>query len=244
MSCLRVVADGVTVDRTAVLVHGGAYLCGSAGGSSGLAARLSRAMAAEVIVPDYRLAPKHQFPAPVDDVVGVVRDLAGQDRPTTNIVLVGDSAGGGIALTAAVRLREADVALGAIVLFSPWVDLELLGSTMESKAAVDPVAALAALGMSVGLYLGGADAGSSDANPLHADLAGLPPMLLQSGSEEVLLDDSVRLALATGGAGVDVALGTPGWPAPRVPVLRGPAEAKEAVDLAGDFVRGVTAGAG
>jgi acetyl esterase/lipase len=243
--CLRAVADDARIARTVVLVHGGAYLCGSARGSSGLAIRLSKAMEAEVIAPDYRLAPEHPFPAPIEDVVGVVRELVGQGRAPGSIVLVGDSAGGGIVVSVALRLRhEAGGDVGAIVCFSPWVDLELLGRTMESKAEADPVGSAMALGMSVGLYLGDADPASPEANPLHADLRGLPPMLLQSGSEEVLLDDSVRLARHAGEAGVDVTLHVqPGLPHVYQYFAALPA-AQDAIERAGEFARRTVIDAG
>jgi acetyl esterase/lipase len=191
--------------RWIVYFHGGGYMCGNPEGVRGTAALLARALDGAVLVPDYRLAPEHPHPAAVDDAVAAIRwllDERGVDP--AKVALLGDSAGGGIVVAATRRLLDARVHPAAVAGWSPWVDLEVTGATIDEKAAVDPIASGQSLTMSAQAYLQGQDAAAL--SPLALDLAGFPPLLVEVGSEEVLLDDSRRLADRARAAGVEVEL--------------------------------------
>jgi acetyl esterase/lipase len=159
----------------------------------------------------YRLAPEHPFPAALDDAVAAFDFLLRKGVAANHIVISGDSAGGGISLATMIRLRDAGKPLpGAAWLVSPWVDLEMTGATIDSKAAIDPLIHREYLAELAAAYLSGASPREPLASPLHADLAGLPPVLIQVGSAETLLDDSVRIAGRLGAA--DVAVQLEIWP--------------------------------
>ena len=156
---------------------------------------------------DYQLAPEHPFPAALEDALAGYRFLLDAGIAPTQIALSGESAGGGLALATVLSLREAGLPLpGCLWLSSPWTDLALTGASLATKAAVDPLLSRAYLAELAGLYLNGADARVALVSPIYADLAGLPPMLIQVGSAETLLDDSVRLAAAAGAVDVSVHL--------------------------------------
>ncbi|MGH9035343.1 MAG: alpha/beta hydrolase, partial [Acidimicrobiia bacterium] len=203
---LRVEIRDAPVDRHLLLLHGGGYMCGNPEGVRDLAARLARAARADVLVPDYRLAPENPHPAAVEDAVRAYRSLVG-DRAPERCAVVGESAGGGLALATMVAVRDQGGPLPAAgCCFSAWLDMTVSGASVTSKAEVDPIASGDSLRMSAQAYLQGQEPTLPLASPLHADLTGLPPLLLQVGSEEVLLDDSTRLAEKARQAGVDVTL--------------------------------------
>jgi acetyl esterase/lipase len=220
-------------------VHGGGYTSGSCVTHRDLAARLSQASGARVFLLDYRLAPEHPFPAAIDDAVaGYEWLLAGGARPQ-QIVISGDSAGGTLVLAALLRLRERAAALPAgAVLISAMTDLTLSGASIESRAAADPLVYRESLAGAIAHYLGPADPRDPLASPLFADLRGLPALLIQVGADEVLLDDSTRLAERARAAGVQVTLEVweamwhvwHGWAA-ELP------EARQAIARIGAFVR-------
>lgn len=195
-------------ERHVVYFHGGGLMCGNPEGVRGTAALLARAADAAVLVPDYRLAPEHPFPAAAEDAFAAVRWMLDEGGAAPRkLALLGDSAGGGLATLCAIRLRDdGSDAPAALVGWSPWVDWTVSGTTIEAKAAVDPIASGQSLTMSAAAYLQGHDPADPAASPLFADLAGLPPMLIEVGSEEVLLDDSRRLAARAEAAGVEVTL--------------------------------------
>jgi monoterpene epsilon-lactone hydrolase len=195
-------------ERHVVYFHGGGLMCGNPEGVRGTAALLARAANAAVLVPDYRLAPENAFPAAAQDAVAAVRWLLAEGGATPDkLALLGDSAGGGLATLSAIALRDGGPGVpAALVGWSPWVDWTVSGSTIEPKAAVDPIASGQSLTMSAAAYLQGHDAADPAVSPLFAELAGLPPMLIEVGSEEVLLDDSQRLAAGAEAAGVEVTL--------------------------------------
>lgn len=201
-----------SLDKRALLyLHGGAYVVGTSQGYRGLAAELARAARATVFAIDYRLAPEHPFPAAVDDAIAAYRGLLDQGFSPSGIAVAGDSAGGGLAIAALVALRDAGLPMPAAALtLSPWVDLGCSGGTITSKAAVDPSLTGEALRAMAAHYLQKAPANAALASPLHADLSGLPPLLIQVGSSEILLDDAVRLASVAGAAGVATRLDI--WP--------------------------------
>lgn len=197
--------------KVVLYLHGGGYCSGSITSHRGLAAAAGRAAGARGLIVGYRLAPEHPFPAPLDDVVAAYRFLLSSGVAPGSIAVAGDSAGGGLAVALALRLRDAGEPLPACLwLISPWVDIALTGRSHETKAAADPILSRAYLDWLAEKYLAGADPKGPVVSPLNADLAGLPPMLIQVGSNETLLDDAVRLAGKAGAANVCIRLEI--WP--------------------------------
>lgn len=200
-------APGANEQRAVLYLHGGGYVQGSPNTHRNLAYNLSRASGARILVLDYRMAPEHPFPAAVVDAVSAWRWLLAQGLAPDAMAIAGDSAGGGLSVAAQVQLRAEGLPLPATsVCISPWVDLEGTGESMTTKADVDPMVGKAVLDWFAGAYLAGAHVRAPLASPLYADLRGLPPMLIQVGSCETLLDDSTRLADVARAAGVDVDL--------------------------------------
>lgn len=187
-------------------VHGGGYNCGSLFVYRDFMGRLARAAGGRVFGVEYRLAPENKFPAAVDDAVAAYRWLLESGVDATSIVTVGDSAGGGLNLALLVALRDRQLPLPAgAICISPWVDLEGLGESIRTKAHVDPWIRPERVSVSTSLYIGrGGDVRHPLAAPLYADLSGLPPLQIIVGSEEVLLDDSTRIAERAREAGVEV----------------------------------------
>jgi acetyl esterase/lipase len=170
-----------------------------------LASQLGVALRAKVYVPDYRLAPESPFPAAVNDVVEVYKGLLDQGIRPSSIIVAGDSAGGGLAISALVALRDRKVTLPAgIVCLSPWCDLGLWARSLDAAPGKDPMISRWLLAEMAAHYLDGAPADAPLASPLYADLRGLPPMLIHVGGEERLLDDSTRMATRAREAGIDV----------------------------------------
>ncbi len=202
-----VIAPGADPGRVMLYLHGGGYTLGSINTHRDLASRLSRAAAARVLVIDYRLAPEHPHPAAVDDATAAYRWLLANGIQPSRLVVAGDSAGGGLTVATLVALRDAGVPLPAAgVCLSPWVDLEGIGESMTTKAAVDSMVQRDGLLKMAAAYLAGQDPRMPLAAPLYANLSGLPPLLIQVGTAETLLDDSTRLAERARKAGVDVTL--------------------------------------
>jgi acetyl esterase/lipase len=190
-----------------VYLHGGGYALGSAQASVGLASDLGRRAKARAISVDYRLAPEHPHPAAVDDALAAYRGLLGEGQPASRIAVAGESAGAGLTLATLIAARDAGLPLPcSAVLMSPWVDLTLSGVSMTGKAAVDPVLSAAALRRRADGYVGIHDRAAPLISPLFADLHGLPPLLIQAGSHEVLLDDATRLATRAASADLTVRL--------------------------------------
>jgi acetyl esterase/lipase len=190
---------------TVLYLHGGAYCVGSPATHRAIASHIARRTAARIFVADYRLAPEHPFPAALEDAVAAYRALLRGGASSQRCAIIGDSAGGGLAVATALRLRELGEPLpAALVLFSPWVDLgepdrgiEPAGEAMLSRAWTAECARL---------YLGGHHSGDPLASPINGDLRGLPPTLVQVGQDELLLADSRRLYSALAAAGVPVEL--------------------------------------
>jgi acetyl esterase/lipase len=201
-------------------------------------------MKARVLVPDYRLAPENPYPAAHEDAVQAYRWLLDRGTPASSIAMAGDSCGGGLTVAAMVAIRDAGLPLpiGA-VLISPWADLEVSSQSFTSKATEDPLLNAEGLQGMAAVYLGATDPRTPGASPVYANLKGLPPLLIQVGSAEVLLDDATRLAAAAGAAGVKVRLDI--WPE-MFHVWPGYAsvldEAAEALDDAAAFLDGLFTG--
>jgi len=200
---------GARTDTAILYLHGGGYVIGSPRSHRHLAAAIGAAAKARVLLPDYRLAPEHPFPAAVEDAVSAYRWLLAQRIVPARIVIAGDSAGGGLAVAALLALRDAGVPLPAAgVCISPWVDLTGSGTSYATRADVDPIVKRDGIDRMALAYLAGKDAKAPLASPLFADLHGLPPLLVHVGNDEVLLDDAVQLAAHAKAAGVDATLET------------------------------------
>jgi monoterpene epsilon-lactone hydrolase len=204
-----ITASGAAADGALLYLHGGGYCMGSIDTHRPLAARLSAATGLRALVLDYRLAPEHPFPAAVDDATAAYRWLLARGIAPARIVVAGDSAGGGLTVATLVALRDAGDPLPAAgVCLSPWVDLDGEGESMTARAHLDPMVQREHLRVMAAHYLGTAHARTPLAAPLHADLHALPPLLVQVGTRETLLDDATRLAARAEAAGVRVALET------------------------------------
>ncbi len=231
---------GAAEDAVLLYLHGGGYVIGSIASHRHLAIELGRAAGVTTLAVDYRMAPEAPFPAAVDDALTAYRFLLAQGFAAKRIAVAGDSAGGGLAVALLVAIKHAGLPQPACAVpISPWVDMEMTGGTMASKAAVDPMVQRESLAAWGGLYLNGADPRAPLAAPIHADLTGIAPLLIQVGSEETLLDDALKLAAVAGHAQVPVRLEI----APEMihvwhffhPML---APARDAIATAGGFIRG------
>lgn len=229
--------------RVLLYLHGGGYVFGSVQSHRVMLERLALAAGCRVLALNYRLAPEAPFPAAVDDACAAYRWLLAQGISAKRIAISGDSAGGGLALATLLALRDAGVAMpGCAVPISPWTDMEGLGASMRTRAAVDPMVQKAAIDELAGTYLQGADLKSPLASPLHGNFKGLPPLLIQVGDAETLLDDTTRIAPKLTAAGVDVTVEI--WPDMIhvwhlfAPMLD---EGQAAIDRIGAFVRQHTA---
>jgi monoterpene epsilon-lactone hydrolase len=231
-------------DNLVIYFHGGGFALGSLNGYRHFASELGRAAQARVLAVDYRLAPEHVYPAGIDDGVAAYRFALKQGVSPARIAIIGDSAGASIAMGSMLAANAADLpAPACAVCISPWIDLTVTGASMTSKASEDPFVTREGAIASAQTYLNGADPRASFAAPLHADLSFIPSMLIQVGSAETLLDDSVRLAGVAGAAGVEVRLEiwsgmTHIWPFFYPTVKAG----RKAIAQAGAFVRAAMAG--
>jgi epsilon-lactone hydrolase len=206
------IIPGNDPSRVLMFFHGGGYCSGSIVSHRRLVTEAGRAAGVRTLALAYRLAPEHSFPAAYDDVLTAWRFLRNQDIPAAHIAIGGDSAGAGLAVALISRLRDAQEELPACAwLISPWTDLTLSGSTLTSKDAVDPLMHKQYLNELADAYLpAGIDRRDPRVSPLYADLRGFPPMLIQVGSAETLLDDATRFAAVAGAADVPVTLEI--WP--------------------------------
>ena len=200
----------IDVDSSKVILytHGGGFAVGSAASHRKLAGHLAKALGATALVLDYRRAPEHPFPAQIEDATAAYRALLERGYTPGNIVTAGDSAGGNLAIATVLKLREDRTPLpGAVVAFSPWLDMEHTGDTLVSNAATDGLVSREILEGMAAMFLG--ETGKADdplTNPLYADYTGFPRLYVTAGSVETLLDNSTRLADRATAAGVDVTL--------------------------------------
>jgi acetyl esterase/lipase len=197
-------------------IHGGGFALGSAAGSVGLASSLARKTGMRAVSVDYRLAPEHPYPAGLQDVTAAYRALVEQAGSAGHIVVSGESSGGNLAIELLIAGKAEGLTMpAAALLLSPMTDLTVTGSSYAGKADVDPAISAQAIRTRTADYLAGTDTDRSDplVSPIFADLSGLPPLLIQAGSHEVLLDDATRLAVKAATDDVAVILDiTPGVP--------------------------------
>ena len=198
----------VAKDRAILYLHGGGYVQGSITSHQDLAQRISIASKTKLLILDYRLAPEHPFPAALEDSVRAYEWLINNEGyDPKDLIIAGDSAGGGLTLATLVKLRDQEVQLpAAAVCLSPWTDLALTGDSLKLKIHEDPFVSPDGLMFSAGLYLGKTDPKNPFASPLYADFKGFPPLCIQVGSAEILLDDATRLAKRAKKAGIEVQL--------------------------------------
>jgi len=201
------IPPGISTARVVLYLHGGAYVAGSINSHRSIAANIATAAKARALIIDYRLAPEHPHPAAVEDAVAAYRWLIDNHVDPRYLAIAGDSAGGGLTLALLVSLRDGKIPLPAAgVCLSPWTDLAFSGESWISKAAVDLIVFAVKEREFARLYLGGIEPRAPLASPLYADLKGLPPLLVQVGTNEVLLADSRRLVDRAKEAGVDAVI--------------------------------------
>jgi monoterpene epsilon-lactone hydrolase len=234
----EITVDGIEPRHTVLYFHGGVYVIGDAFLAADLASQVGRRTRGKVISVDYRLAPEHPYPAAVDDALAAYEALLQRGTAPSDIVFAGESAGGGLAIATLVNARDHGLPLpAAAFVMSPYADLTLAGETMETKRDADPLLSPQALRARVTDYTSGHDAALGLISPIFADLAGLPPLIIQAGTHEVLLDDAIRLARQAAIADVEVTLDvTPGVPhvfQAYYPILD---EAAAALDRAGQLL--------
>jgi acetyl esterase/lipase len=210
----EITIDGIEPRHIVLYFHGGVYVLGDAFLAADLASQVGRRTRAKVISVDYRLAPEHPFPAAVEDALAAYEALLKNGTAPSDIAFAGESAGGGLAIATLVNARDHGLPLpAAAFVMSPYADLTLAGTTMETKRKADPLLSPQALHDRVTDYTSGQDAALGLISPVFADLSGLPPLIIQAGTHEVLLDDAIRLALQAATADVEVTLDI----TPRVP---------------------------
>lgn len=235
-----IMITGVDAQHIVLYFHGGLYALGDAASAADLAAQIARRTSAEAISVDYRLAPEHPYPAAVYDALAVYQALLDDRVSPSDIVFAGESAGGGLAVATLVNARERGLPMpAAAYALSPWADLTLSGSTLDSKKDVDPLLDRTSLQAAAVDYVSGKDTAFGLISPVFADLSGLPPLIVQAGTHEVLLDDAIQLARTAALADVDVTLditaGVPHVFQSFYPVLD---EAVAALDRAGRALSG------
>ena len=241
----EITIDGIEPRHVVLYFHSGVYVLGDAFQAAGLASQVGRRTRAKVISVDYRLGPEHPYPAAVDDALAAYEALLDDGTAPWDIAFAGESAGGGLAVATMVNARDHGLPLpAAAFVMSPYADLTLAGTTMDTKREVDPLLSRELLQTRVTDYTSGEDAALGLISPVFADLSGLAPLIIQAGTHEVLLDDAVRLARQAATADVEVTLDI----TPRVPhvfqtfypVLD---EAAAALDRAGQLLSAHLAGA-
>jgi epsilon-lactone hydrolase len=244
VDCLEVNTPDADADRVILYFHSGVYVIGSAASTVPLVSDLARRTAASAITVDYRLAPENPYPAALDDAQAVYEGLLADGLKPHQIALAGESAGGGLAAALLLRLREQGATMPCCaLLLSPYADLTLSGESMSSKKALDPLLSPESLRLRVPDYVGDADPADPLISPIFGDLHGLPPLLIQAGTHEVLLSDALRLTARAAVDDVPVTLQiTPGVPHVFQTFAALLDEASVALDHASNFLKAQFAG--
>ena len=203
----RQIAPATTSDKVVLYLHGGAYILGTPKSHRALCSHLASFAGATVYSVDYRLAPEHPYPAALEDALSAYQALLNEGVATENITIAGDSAGGGLAVATLLNIRDKGMPTPAgAFLISPWVDMTYSGESMQSKHKDDPMLSRSWLSECGNKYRGDIAAEHPDCSPLFADLSNLPPILIHVGSNEVLLDDSLRFEQALTSQGNQISL--------------------------------------
>jgi epsilon-lactone hydrolase len=203
----EITTGGIEPRHVVLYFHGGVYVLGDAFGAAGLASQVGRRTGAKVISVDYPLAPEHPYPAAVDAALAAYQALLEGGTAPADIAFAGESAGGGLAVATLVNARDHGLPLpAAAFVMSPYADLTLAGATMDTKREADVLMSRANLQARISDYTAGHDAALGLISPIFADLSGLPPLIIQAGTHEVLLDDAIRLARQAATADVAVTL--------------------------------------
>jgi epsilon-lactone hydrolase len=239
VKAVRIATDRSRSDCHILYLHGGGYVFGSPSQYRDFIWRIASVAAAQVLCLSYRLAPEHPFPAALDDAINAYRWLIGQGAAPASMAVMGDSAGGGLTFSSLLRLRDEGVPLpAAAVALSPWTDLAMTGESLRMNAGRDPSLVPERAQSFARHYVGSADPRHPHVSPLYGNPAGLPPCLIHVGSDEILRDDSVRMAekLRAGGCSVELEI----WP--RMPhawhlFARVLPEARLAIARIGEFLR-------
>lgn len=194
--------------KVLLYTHGGGFAVGSSASHRKLAGHMAKALGATAVVLDYRLAPENPYPAQIEDSVAVYKTLLDNGFKAKNITTIGDSAGGNLAIASVLKYRELGLPLPAsVIAFSPWLDMELTGETLTTNEVSDALVKKPVLEAMAGMFLGeSGEANDPLANPLHADFSNFPPLYINAGQVETLLDDSVRLHAKVTQAGVNSTL--------------------------------------
>jgi len=234
-----ITVPGAATERVLFYLHGGGYALGSVNTHREMISRLARAAGVRALAINYRLAPENPYPAAVEDSVKAYRWLLASGINPGHVVIAGDSAGGGLTVATMIALRDAEDTLPAAgVCISPWTDMECIGESLLASIEGGGMIELDGIRQMANAYLGGADARTPLASPIHADLTGLPPLLIQVGGAEELYSDATRLAGKAEADGVDVTLES--WEdmfhvwhsyAPMLP------EGQQAINRVGEFIR-------
>ena len=200
-------SSGTRSEKVILYLHGGGYVTGSIEDHRMMCGLLANATGTKVLIPEYRLAPEHPFPAALDDALKVYQWLLDQGYSSANMIIAGDSAGGGLSIATVLALKEKSGSLpAAVVCLSPWADLALTGQSHTTKAKAEAILNKDVLHEWALCYTDESNLTNPLVSPVYGDFHGFPPLLIQVGSEEILLDDSTLLAKKTKSAGVDVTL--------------------------------------
>jgi epsilon-lactone hydrolase len=207
VGAIELTVAGNAAEPAVLYFHGGGYVAGSARAGAHLAGELARRTGGRALSVDYRLAPEHPHPAAVEDGLAAYAGLLESGAAPSRVVVAGDSAGGGLAVAALLAARDQGLPQpAAVAVFSPWADISRSGASMRTKDGTDPLFSYDAMGWFADRFMPAGDRSAPLASPVFATLAGLPPLLIQVGSHEVLLDDAVRLAASAGRDDVEVTL--------------------------------------
>lgn len=236
---LKLAPPGAADDRFILYLHGGGYHRGSALSHGELVSRLARAALSSALLPEYRLAPEHPFPTGLNDAVAAYRWLAhSKAMASTRVAVVGDSAGGGLAIALQLMLKELGEPMPrCTALLSPWADLRVERVAERATTAADPMMSPLEMERAAAWYLGTASADTPLASPILADLEGLPPILVLVGGGEILLDDARSLVAAARSCGVDAELQVWDGLFHVWPLMAHLPEAAQAVDAVAAFIR-------
>jgi monoterpene epsilon-lactone hydrolase len=230
---------GLHSEGVILYFHGGAFAIGSASASVGLAAEVARKARMRVITVDYRLAPEDPYPAAALDAMSAYRALLDGGQDVARIAVVGESAGANLAVATLLGASRAGLPQpSSAVLMSPWLDLAVIGQSATTRASLDPALTVRALRLRAADYLRGRDASGASVSPIYADLTGLPPLLIQVGSHEILLDDATRLATKAASDDLEVTLEVvPGVPHVFQAFAAHLDEGEAALERVGAFIR-------